>query len=141
MFQHWKTYAFMSALFAGLTAIFAKLGVKNIPSNYATLFRTAVSISFLALLVEARREWINPLSLDRRSLIFLLLSGIATGLSWLCYFRALQTGPASLVAPVDKLSLVFVVALSVVFLGERLGPVQWTGVFLMTSGAVLIALK
>ena len=141
MFQHWKTYAFMSALFAGLTAIFAKLGVKNIPSNYATLFRTAVIIIFLALLVEARREWINPLSLDRRSLIFLLLSGIATGLSWLCYFRALQTGPASLVAPVDKLSLVFVVALSVVFLGERLGPVQWTGVFLMTSGAVLIALK
>ena len=141
MFQHWKTYAFMSALFAGLTAIFAKLGVKNIPSNYATLFRTAVIIIFLALLVEARREWINPLSLDRRSLIFLLLSGIATGLSWLCYFRALQTGPASLVAPIDKLSLVFVVALSVVFLGERLGPVQWTGVFLMTSGAVLIALK
>ena len=141
MLQHWKLYAFMSALFAGLTAIFAKLGVKNIPSNYATLFRTAVIIIFLALLVEARREWINPLSLDRRSLIFLLLSGIATGLSWLCYFRALQTGPASLVAPVDKLSLVFVVALSVVFLGERLGPVQWTGVFLMTSGAVLIALK
>ena len=141
MFQHWRTYAFASALFAGLTAIFAKLGVKNIPSNYATLLRTVIIVIFLALLVEARREWINPLSLDRRSLIFLLLSGIATGLSWLCYFRALQTGPASLVAPIDKLSLVFVVVLSVVFLGERLGPAQWAGVFLMSCGAVLIALK
>ncbi|MCX5692636.1 MAG: EamA family transporter [Candidatus Omnitrophica bacterium] len=131
----------MSALFAGLTAIFAKLGVKNIPSNYATLFRTVVIILFLAFLVGLRREWINPLSLDRRSLIFLLLSGIATGLSWLCYFRALQIGPASLVAPIDKLSLVFVVVLSLVFLGERLGPTQWVGVFLMSTGAVLIALK
>jgi len=141
MFQHWKTYAFMSALFAGLTAIFAKIGVKNMPSNYATLLRTVVIIIFLALLVEVRREWINPLSLDRRSLIFLLLSGIATGLSWLCYFRALQTGPASLVAPIDKLSLVFVVVLSIIFLGERLSLAQWAGVFLMSSGAVLIALK
>ena len=141
MFQHWRTYAFMSALFAGLTAIFAKLGVKNIPSNYATLFRTGIIIIFLALLVEVRREWINPLSLDKRSLIFLLLSGVATGLSWLCYFRALQTGPASLVAPIDKLSLVFVVVLSLVFLGERLGPAQWVGVFLMSGGAILIALK
>ena len=131
----------MSALFAGLTAIFAKLGVKNIPSNYATFLRTFIIIIFLALLVEVRREWINPLSLDRRSLIFLLLSGVATGLSWLCYFRALQTGPASLVAPIDKLSLVFVEALSMVFLGERLGPAQWTGVILMSSGAMLIALK
>ena len=141
MFQHWRTYAFMSALFAGLTAIFAKLGVKNIPSNYATFLRTFIIIIFLALLVEVRREWINPLSLDRRSLIFLLLSGVATGLSWLCYFRALQTGPASLVAPIDKLSLVFVVVLSIVFLGERLGPAQWVGVFLMSTGAILIALK
>ncbi|MFA5271372.1 MAG: EamA family transporter [Candidatus Omnitrophota bacterium] len=138
MFQHWKTYAFMSALFAGLTAIFAKIGVKNIPSNYATFLRTLIIVIFLALLVEARREWINPLSLDKRSLIFLLLSGIATGLSWLCYFRALQIGPASLVAPIDKLSLVFVVVLSVVFLGERLGLSQWIGVFLMSAGAILI---
>ena len=141
MFQHWRTYAFASALFAGLTAILAKLGVKNIPSNYATFFRTVVVILFLALLVSVRHEWINPLSLNRTSLIFLLLSGIATGLSWICYFRALQMGPASLVAPIDKLSLVFVVVLSVAFLGERLGPAQWAGVFLMSSGAVLIALK
>jgi len=141
MFHHWKTYAVMSALFAGLTAIFAKLGVKNIPSNYATFFRTAIIIIFLALLIEVRHEWMNPLSLDKRSLIFLLLSGIATGLSWLCYFRALQTGPASLVAPIDKLSLVFVVMLSLVFLGERLSLVQWVGVFLMSTGAILIALK
>ena len=123
----------MSALFAGLTAIFAKLGVKNIPSNYATLLRTFIIVIFLVLLVELRREWINPLSLDKRSLIFLLLSGVATGLSWLCYFRALQTGPASLVAPIDKLSLVFVVVLSIVFLGEHLNLAQWVGVFLMSG--------
>ena len=141
MFQNWKTYAFASALFAGLTAIFAKLGVKNIPSNYATLFRTIVIIFFLSFLVGFRREWINPLSLDKRNLTFLLLSGIATGLSWLCYFRALQMGPASLVAPIDKLSLIFVIVLSVVFLGERLCPAQWLGVILMSSGAVFIALK
>ncbi|MCX5682041.1 MAG: EamA family transporter [Candidatus Omnitrophica bacterium] len=141
MFQNWKLFAFASAVFAGLTAVLAKLGVKNIPSNYATLFRTVVIVLFLSFLAAVRREWLNPFSLDRKSLIFLVLSGLATGLSWLCYFKALQLGPASLVAPIDKLSLVFVVMLSVAFLGEHLGPAQWLGVFLMSSGAILIALK
>ena len=136
----WKIYAFGSAFFAGLTAVLAKIGVKDIPSNFATLIRTCVIIAFLLLLVGFRHEWENPLSVDRKSLIFLLLSGIATGLSWICYFRALQTGPVSIVAPIDKLSLVFAVILSGLFLGERLGILQWLGVLLMAAGALMIAL-
>jgi len=141
MFQQWKIYAFASALFAGLTAVFAKQGVKNIPSNYATLIRTIVITFFLVLLVWFRHEWLSPFSLNRKNLVFLLLSGIATGLSWLCYFRALQMGPASLVAPIDKLSLIFVVLLSVAFFGERLNLAQWAGVSLMAIGTFLIAIK
>ena len=136
----WKMYAFGSAFFAGLTAVLAKIGVKDVPSNFATLIRTLVVVIFLILLVAFRSEWENPMSLDRKSLLFLLCSGIATGLSWLCYFRALQTGPASLVAPIDKLSLVFAVILSVMFLGERLSGLQWMGVFLIFAGALTIAL-
>ena len=141
MLQQWKIFAFASALFAGLTAVLAKQGVKNIPSNYATLVRTIVITFFLALLVWFRQEWLSPFSLNRKNLIFLLLSGIATGLSWLCYFRALQIGPASLVAPIDKLSLIFVIFLSVAFFGERLSLIQWSGVSLMAVGAVLIVVK
>ena len=141
MFQQWKMYAFASALFAGLTAVLAKQGVKNISSNYATLIRTIVIVFFLGLLVWFRHEWMSPFSLNRKNLVFLLFSGIATGLSWLCYFRALQMGPASLVAPIDKLSLIFVILLSVVFFGERLNLIQWSGVSLMAVGAVLIAIK
>lgn len=137
----WKIYALGSAFFAGLTAILAKIGIKDIPSNFATLIRTFVIIFFLVMLVGLRHEWQNPLSLNRKSLVFLLLSGIATGLSWLCYFRALQIGPASLVAPIDKLSLVFSVILSVMFLGERLSLIQWGGALFMTAGALMIALK
>jgi len=137
----WKIFAFGSAFFAGLTAILAKIGVKNISSNLATLIRTIVIIIFLGIIVGIRREWKNPFLIDRHSLIFLVLSGIATGLSWLCYFRALQTGPASLVAPIDKLSLVFVVILSLLFLGERLGAYQWLGVSLITAGTIIIILK
>jgi len=141
VFKQWKIFAFASALFAGLTAVLAKQGVKNIPSNYATLIRAIIITFFLALLVWFRQEWLNPFSLNRKNLIFLLLSGIATGLSWLCYFRALQIGPASLVAPIDKLSLIFVILLSVAFFGERLNLIQWSGVSLMSVGAVLIAIK
>ena len=141
MFQQWKIYAFASALFAGLTAVLAKQGVKNISSNYATLIRTIVIVFFLGLLVWFRHEWMSPLTLNRKNLIFLLLSGIATGLSWLCYFRALQMGPASLVAPLDKLSLIFVIFFSVAFFGERLNLIQWSGASLMAVGALLIAIK
>jgi len=138
---NWKIFAFLSAFFAGLTAVLAKIGVRNISSNLATLIRTVVIIIFLGLVVGFRREWKNPLLIDRHSLIFLVLSGIATGLSWLFYFRALQSGPASLVAPIDKLSLVFAVVLSLLFLGERLGIYQWLGICLMAVGAVIIILK
>lgn len=137
----WKIFAVGSALFAGLTAVLAKIGVKNVSSNLATLIRTIVIIVFLGVLIGFRREWRNPFLIDRHSLIFLVLSAITTGLSWLCYFRALQSGPASLVAPIDKLSLVFVVVLSLLFLGERLGIYQWLGICLMTVGAFIIILK
>ena len=137
----WKMFAVGSAFFAGLTAVLAKVGVKDIPSNLATLIRTFVIIAFLGGLVWARHEWKNPLLLNRHSLVFLVLSGLATGLSWICYYRALQTGPASLVAPIDKLSLVFAIVLSVFFLGERLGLYQWFGALMIAAGALLIIFK
>jgi len=137
----WKIFAVGSALFAGLTAVLAKIGVKNVPSNLATFIRTIVIMVFLGVLIILRREWKSPFLIDKHSLLFLVLSGITTGLSWLFYFRALQTGPASLVAPIDKLSLVFTVILSLLFLGERLGIYQWLGICLMVSGAFIIILK
>ncbi|MFH1458757.1 MAG: EamA family transporter [Candidatus Omnitrophota bacterium] len=137
----WKIYALGSAFFAGLTAVLAKTGVRNICSNLATLIRTFVIIIFLGIVIGLRREWKNPFLIDRNNLIFLILSGVAAGLSWLCYFRALQSGPASLVASIDKLSLVFVVILSLLFLGEHLGIYQWLGICLITAGAFIIILK
>jgi len=141
MLSDWRIYALGSAIFAGLTAVLAKVGVAGLPSNAATLIRTVVIIVFLIALVILRGEWVNPFTLNSRTLTFLILSGIATGLSWICYFRALQMGPASIVAPIDKLSLFFAVLLSVMFLGERLSLYQWGGVILMSSGALLLALK
>jgi len=137
----WKIFAVGSALFAGMTAVLAKIGVKNVSSNLATIIRTIVIIIFLGIVIGFRREWKNPFLIDRHSLIFLVFSGITTGLSWLCYFRALQSGPASLVAPIDKLSLVFAVVLSLLFLGERLGIYQWLGICLITAGALVVILK
>jgi len=137
----WKIFAVGSAFFAGLTAVLAKIGVKNVPSNLATFIRTIVVVTFLGVLIMLRREWKSPFLIEKHSLIFLVLSGITTALSWLFYFRALQTGPASLVAPIDKLSLVFVVVLSLLFLGERLGIYQWLGIGLMTAGALIIIVK
>ena len=111
----WKLFALGSAFFAGLTALLGKIGVQNINSNLATFIRTVVVMIFLCFLLSVRGEWANPLEINRKSLIFLVLSALATGLSWICYYRALQTGPASLVAPIDKLSVVFAVLLSVLF--------------------------
>ena len=136
----WKLFAVGSALFAGLTAVLAKIGVKDIPSNLATLIRTFVIIVFLGALVAARHEWKNPLLLNRHSLVFLVLSVLATGLSWICYYSALQTGPASLVAPIDKLSLVFAMALAAVFLGETISWRAAAGGALIAAGAVMVAL-
>jgi len=137
----WRAYALGSAVFAGLTTILAKVGIEGIPSNTATLIRTVVVILFLIGLVILRGEWVNPFSLNSRILLFLILSALATGLSWICYFRALQIGPASLVSPIDKLSLLFAVVFAVIFLHERLGLWQWLGAVLMGLGAMLMALK
>ncbi len=115
----WFFWAILSAVFAALTAIFAKIGIQGVDSDLATLVRTAVVIVLLALFVWFAGKWSNPLALPRRTLVFLTLSGIATGASWVCYFRALQIGDASRVAPVDKFSLVLVALFAVVFLGER----------------------
>ena len=134
----WKLFALGSAFFAGLTAVLAKIGVKNIPSNTATFIRTIVILIFIFSIINARKEWQSFSSLNKSSLLFLILSGIATGLSWLCYFRALQTGPASLVAPIDKFSIIFAVILSIIFLGESLCFTQWIGIILITSGTILI---
>ncbi len=141
MMADWKWFALGSALFAGLTTVLAKVGVEQIPSNLATLIRTVVVLAFVALLVSLRQEWPKPGQLSYRSVAFLVLSGLATGLSWLCYYRALQRGPASLIAPLDKLSLVVAVFLAVLVLGERLTGLQWFGTFLMSVGAVLMIVK
>ena len=141
IFDYWQTYAFASAFFAGCVAVLAKIGVANIPSNTATLIRTIVITFFLVAIVSLRGEWVDPSALDKRSFIFLALSGIATGFSWLCYFKALQMGPAAKVASVDKLSLVFAVVMAVLFLGEHLSAKGWGGVILMALGALLVVLK
>lgn len=135
----WQWFAFGSAFFAGLTAIFAKIGIAQINSNLATLIRTVVILVLTALIITWRREW-EPLNqLSPRSVLFLCLSGMATGLSWLCYYRALQSGPASAVAPIDKLSVAFVIVLAVLFLGE---PLTWrvaVGGLLVVAGALVLA--
>jgi len=135
----WFLFALGSAFFASLTAIFGKIGVAQINSNLATLIRTIVIFLVTALIVTCRGEW-EPLDkLSGKSVLFLCLSGIATGLSWLCYYRALQIGPASLVAPVDKLSVVFVIVLAVLFLGEALTWKVLLGGGLVVAGTLILA--
>ena len=136
----WRVYALGSAFFAALTAVFGKVGVAEINSDMATFLRTLVILVVTVLLVWARHEWQRPDSLSTRGVVFLLLSGIATGLSWLCYYRALQSGPASRVAPIDKLSVVFVIVFAVLFLGERLTWKVGLGSALITAGAILMAI-
>jgi len=135
----WQFWALLSAGFAALTAIFGKIGVENVDSNFATLIRTCVILIIAALIVLAMRSAQPLSSVAPRTWLFLILSGIATGASWLCYYRALQLGSAARVAPIDKLSVVLVVILSVAFLGEHLAPKAWLGVALITAGAILIA--
>ena len=135
----WLPWALASAVFAGLTAIFAKVGVEGVDSDFATLVRTAVVLVVLGVIVAATGKWRDPFGLPPRALGFLTLSALATGASWVCYFRALQAGEASRVAPVDKLSVVLVAVFAVAFLGERLAPRDWVGVGLVAFGAVLLA--
>ena len=139
LFESWQVWALLSAAFAALTAVFAKVGVENVGSDFATLIRTLVILMVVAGILAGTGQWQSPGSVTPRTYAFLVLSGIATGASWLCYFRALKLGDASRVAPVDKLSVVLVAIFSVVFLGERLSGPHWAGVALIATGAVLLA--
>ena len=131
----------LSAVFAALTAIFAKVGVEDINSDLATLIRTVIVLAALSLILYATGRLTNPGPISAKSWLFLLLSGLGTGASWLCYFRALKLGPATLVAPIDKLSVVLVALFGVVFLGERPSLNGWLGIALISAGAILIAVK
>jgi transporter family protein len=137
----WPFWALASAVFAALTAILAKVGIEGIGSNLATFIRTVVILAFAGLILTVAGEWRAPSSIAPRSWLFLVLSGLATGASWLCYFRALKLGEAAKVAPIDKLSVVFVAIIAATFLGEKLSPVNWLGVALIACGAVLVALR
>jgi transporter family protein len=135
----WQSFALASAFFAGLTAIFGKLGVEGLNSNVATFIRTIVILFVTAAIITARREWLWPRGTELRPMLFLLLSGVATGLSWLFYYRALQMAPASLVAPIDKLSVVFAIVLALVFLGEPLTPRLAVGAVFIVAGVLVLA--
>lgn len=136
----WQLFALGAAFFAGLTAIFGKLGVAHLNSNLATFIRTLVILALIGLILTWRREWQRPVELPTLDAVFLVLSGIATGLSWLCYYRALQLGPASRVAPVDKLSVVFAIVLALAFLGETFSWKVALGGALVAVGAVIMSL-
>ena len=140
MAQSWIFWAFLSAAFAALTAIFAKIGVAGVNSDLATLIHTIVIIAILAGIVTATGQWQPLSSISGKTWLFLALSGAATGASWLAYFRALKLGDAARVAPIDKLSIVLVAVFGVVFLGEKLGLVNWLGVVMIAGGALLLAL-
>jgi bacterial/archaeal transporter family protein len=137
----WQLWALLSAAFAALTAIFAKVGVENVNSDFATFIRTVVILCALGAILVGTGQWIPLGSVSTRTYVFLVLSGLATGGSWICYFRALKLGEASRVAPVDKLSVVLVAVFGVVFLGERLFPPNWLGVAFIAAGAVLLAYR
>jgi transporter family protein len=134
----WQFWALLSAVFAALTAIFAKIGVENVNSDFATFIRTLVIVAALVLLLTVTGNWQSPAGVSGRTWLFLTLSGLATGASWLCYFRALKLGDAARVAPIDKLSVVFVAVFAVLFLGERLTPPNWLGVACIACGATLL---
>lgn len=139
MSASWKVFAIGSAFFAALTAIFGKIGVSSMSSDLATFLRTLVILLVSALVVSLRGEWSRPGDISAIGAASLALSGVATGLSWLCYYRALQLAPASRVAPIDKLSVVFVVVLAAFFLQERLDWKVALGALLITAGAVIMA--
>ncbi|GIQ76332.1 EamA family transporter [Bradyrhizobium sp. RD5-C2] len=141
MTASWQVWAFLSAIFAALTAIFAKVGVEGINSDLATLIRTVIVLITLSAILFATGQFAQAGPISGKSWLFLLLSGLGTGASWICYFRALKLGPATLVAPIDKLSVVLVALFGAVFLGERPSAYGWIGIALISAGAVLIAVK
>ncbi len=136
----WLLWALLSACFAALTAIFAKVGIRGVDSDLATLIRTVMILAVLGPFVWFTGKWSSPLALSSKTLLFLALSAMATGASWVCYFRALQIGQASQVAPVDKLSVVLVAVFAYVLLGERPSTQEWLGISLIAGGVLLIAL-
>jgi bacterial/archaeal transporter family protein len=137
----WQVWALLSALFAALTAIFAKLGVEQMNPDVATLIRTVVILIVLTAVVAAARELPALAGASARTYLFLVLSGVATGASWWCYFRALHVGDAARVAPLDKLSVVLVALFGVGFLGEKLAAINWLGILMIAVGAWLVTLK
>jgi transporter family protein len=137
----WFYWAVLSAIFAALTAIFAKIGIQDVDSDLATLIRTAIIIVVLAVFVIYTGKWSSPFELTPRTWLFLGLSGLATGASWVCYFRALKLGDASKVAPVDKFSLVLVAVFAFTFLGERPSWREWAGIGMVAGGVLLLAFR
>ena len=137
----WPFWALLSAAFAALTAIFAKVGIENVNSDFATFIRTIVILFAAGMMVYVTGNWQSPSAVSPKTWFFLVLSGLATGASWICYFRALKLGNAAQVAPIDKLSVVFVAVFAVLFLGEKLSLPNWLGVILIACGTVLVAYR
>ncbi len=135
----WQGWALLSAVFAALTAIFAKVGVEGVNSDFATLIRTAVVFAVLTVIVLSTGQWQPLKEIGGRTWLFLTLSALGTGASWLCYFRALQLGDASRVAPIDKLSIVLVAIFGVLFLAEKLSLLHWLAISMIAGGAVMLA--
>jgi transporter family protein len=141
LLNSWQFWAVLSAAFAALTAIFAKVGIENVNSDFATFIRTIVILGVLGVILVGTGQWQPLASVSQRTYLFLILSGLATGGSWICYFRALKIGDAARVAPIDKLSIVLVAVFGVLFLGEKLSGANLAGVALIAAGALLVAYK
>ena len=139
LFEAWQFWALLSAAFAALTAIFAKVGISNINPDFATFIRTIVILVVLAAILSMIGGWQSLDGITPKTWTFLVLSGLATGASWICYFRALKLGDAARVAPLDKMSVLLVAVFAVVFLGERLTWPNWLGIALIAGGTVLVA--
>ncbi len=139
--SNWFFWALLSAVFAALTAIFAKIGLEGVDSDLATLIRTFVIMAVLIGFVHVTGKWSNPFELSSRTWLFLVLSGLATGASWVCYFRALKIGEASKVAPVDKLSLLLVAVFAFLFLNERPSVREWVGILMVGAGVLVLGFK
>jgi transporter family protein len=139
--SNWFVWALLAAVFAALTAIFAKIGLEGVDSDLATWIRTVVILLVLSVFVYFTGKWSNPLALSSRTWLFLVLSGLATGASWVAYFRALKVGEAAKVAPIDKLSVVLVALFAVIFLGERPSAPQWIGILMVGGGVLVLALN
>lgn len=137
----WIFWAILSAIFAALTTIFAKVGIQGVDSDLATLIRTAIVLMLLTLFVHFTGKWVNPFNLSKYNWVFLALSGVATCASWICFYRALQIGEASKVLVVDKFSIVIVAILAFVFLGEKPLTKDWLGIALVACGLMVIAFK